>query len=111
MRLMSTVVRGVMLLCVALGATACAGLRPTLALSEPTLIEVPGPVRYVPVPDALTAETPAPLAPVPLCVDAGGGAVLCNRQLDAWREQYSDALASCNGDKAAIDTLPLEPPK
>lgn len=111
MKPIQTALRGVLLLCVALALTACAGLRPTLALTEPTLIEVPGPVRYVPVPDALTAETPAPLAPVPLCVDAGGGAVLCNRQLDAWREQYSDALASCNADKSAVARLPLEPPQ
>jgi hypothetical protein len=64
-------------------------------------------VRYVPVPAELTAETPAPAAPVPLCIDQSGFAVLCNRQLDGWREAYGDALGSCNADKRAIATLPV----
>lgn len=108
MKLTAIALRGAMLLCVALAATGCSALRPSVRLSEPEIVRVPGPVRYVPVPAELTAETPEPAAPVPLCVDQGGFHVLCNRQLDGWREAYGDALRSCNADKSAIATLPIE---
>ncbi len=46
---------------------------------------------------------------MPLCVDAEGFPVLCNRQLDELRESYAFVLKMCNDDKAAIATLPLKP--
>lgn len=91
-----------------LAATGCSTLRPKIELAEPQIIEVPGPVRYVPVPEALTAPTPAPPRPSPGCVDANAHAVLCNRQLDAWHQATLARLAECNADKAAIASLPIE---
>jgi hypothetical protein len=67
---------------------------------------VPGPTQYVPVPPELTAPTPHAAAPVPLCLDAEGNAVLCNKQLEAWRRAEADQVDSCNADKAAVAALP-----
>lgn len=71
-------------------------------------MRVPGPTRFVAVPDTLTLATAAPADPVPLCIDVGGHAVMCNRQLDAWREAFAHALAACNQDKQAIALLPAD---
>lgn len=91
-----------------LAATGCSALRPTVRLAEPQIVEVPGPVRFVPVPETLTAPTPAPTRPAPGCVDQDAHPVLCNRQLDGWLRAYRGALAECNTDKAAIARLPVE---
>lgn len=108
MNVILTVLRGALLLCAVLAATGCSALRPNVRLAEPQLIEVPGPVRYVPVPETLTTPTAAPSRPSPGCVDPNAHAVLCNRQLDEWREATQSRLDECNADKAAIRALPIE---
>lgn len=78
-----------------------------MTLSEPQLIRVPGATRYVSADETLTAETPAPDKPVPLCVDAQGAAVLCDSQIGLWVRGLEAALGQCNDDKRAIAMLPL----
>lgn len=65
-------------------------------------MRVPGPARYVPIDESLTESTPEPAAPVPLCVDPDGAAVLCDTQLALWVQWLRAALASANADKAGI---------
>lgn len=97
-----------MLLCAVLAAMGCSALRPRVEIAEPQIVQVPGPVRYVPVPETLTAPTPAPTRPAPGCVDQDARPVLCNRQIDLWLVAYRRALAECNADKAAIAALPVD---
>jgi hypothetical protein len=80
-----------------------------VTLSDPQLVRVPGATRYVSIDETLTAKTPAPAAPVPMCVDANGVPVLCDSQISQWVRSLEAALSSCNADKSAIATLPLEP--
>lgn len=92
------------MLCVALALTSCS-LRPQVRLSDPQIVRVPGPARFAPLPEELTSATPTPAAPVPLCVDARGHVVLCNRQLDEMLGACESALKSCNSDKTALRAL------
>lgn len=87
----------------------CSAIQPKLCLSDPQVVRVPGATRYVAVDETLTAKTAAPATPVPLCVDAQGVPVLCDSQIGLWVRSYEAALTSCNTDKSAIATLPLEP--
>lgn len=75
-----------------------------LQISEPTLIEVPGPTRYVAVDATLTRATPKPPKPVPLCV-AEGVPVLCEHQVAWWISDLEAVVEMCNADKAAIERL------
>jgi hypothetical protein len=68
---------------------------------------VPGPTQYVAVPTELTEPTPHAAKPAPLCFDAEGNAVICNRQLEALCRSEAAQLDSCNADKAAIGALPV----
>lgn len=97
-------VRGAICLCAALCLTACGLVRP---VSDPEVVHVTRTV-YLPVPAALTAPTPVPDAPTPLCAESVVP-VLCTGQIDDWRVEVSDALGRCNADKAAI--AQLEPPQ
>ncbi len=106
-----TVGLGLMLLCAALSLTSCSALRPQIQLAEPQIVRVPGPTQYVAVPTELTEPTPHAAKPAPLCVDAEGNAVICNRQLEALCRSESEQLDSCNADKAAIATLPASEPQ
>lgn len=68
-------------------------------------MRVPGPTRYVPVPEELTTPTPTPEAPAPLCIDPYQNPVLCSRDLVIWHWGMRRALEDCNADKAAIGSL------
>lgn len=68
-------------------------------------MRVPGATRYERVPPELTAPTPAPAAPVPLCLDPYQYPVLCSGQLVIWHLGVLRALEQANADKAAIATL------
>lgn len=94
-----------------LSLTSCSALRPQIQLTEPQIVEVPGPTQYVAVPTELTEPTPHAAKPAPLCVDVEGNAVICNRQLEALCRAESEQLDSCNADKSAISTLPTGAPK
>jgi hypothetical protein len=65
----------------------------------------------VAVPTELTEPTPHASKPVPLCVDAEGTAVMCNKQLESMCRSESAQLDACNADKAAIGTLPASEPQ
>lgn len=69
---------------------------------------MPGATRYVEVPPELTEPTPVPRPPAPLCLDAEGNPVLCDRQLAVWVISLEAALGKANADKAAIATLHLK---
>lgn len=82
--------------------TSCSAVRPTL-ITDPQLIRVPGPARYVPIDESLTEETPPPHAPAPLCVDFNTGEpVLCDMQLVLWIVQLQESLEKANVDKLLI---------
>lgn len=81
--------------------TSCSAVRPTL-ITDPQLVRVPGPTRYVPIDESLTEATPEPEAPVPLCVDATGAAVLCDMQLATWVTALRFALKKANNDKLIV---------
>lgn len=88
--------------------TSCSAIQPKLCLNDPQVVRVPGATRYVAVDETLTEKTAAPATPVPLCVDAQGVPVLCDSQIGLWVRGYEAALGSCNADKQAIATLPVE---
>lgn len=100
MRWMHRVARGAICLYVLLCLTGCAGVRP---VSDPDIVRITR-TEYLPVPAALTAPTPSPEAPAPLCLD-GQYAVLCTGQIDDWRVDTAAALDACNADKIAIGSL------
>lgn len=88
---------------------SCSALETKLCLSDPQIVRVPGATRLVSVDETLTAKTPFPAKPVPLCVDSQGVPVLCDSQIGLWVRSCEAALGSCNADKGAIATLPTEP--
>lgn len=92
-------------LCAALCLTSCSALRPTVRLSEPQIVRVPGATRYVEVSPELTQAEPEPAPPVPLCLDAEGHAVLCETQLGLWIAELRAWGAQCYADKAAVESL------
>lgn len=89
----------------ALCLSGCSTFRPSLELSDPQVVRVPGATRYVPVPSELTEPTMTPRPPVPLCLDPQQAPVLCLPQLVIWMEGFRAALMQCNADKTAIATL------
>lgn len=97
--------RVLLLLSAVLCLTSCSAVRPLLQISEPTILEVPGPTRYVAVDPVLTTATPKPATPVPLCVAPDGAAVLCEHQIAWWKSDMEAALDACNADKAAVRKL------
>lgn len=68
-------------------------------------MRVPGATRYVEVSPELTQTIPEPAAPVPLCLDPAGHAVLCETQLGLWITELRAWGGQCYADKDAVGTL------